>query len=170
MKHKIFFVLFIIILPNWCFGEVDASACNKSIVNIRNPDISCTAIIKLNDEEKAEVKKSTSGVIDNLLCQLNINANKSEIIKNLSEPVVNLPQLKISCDIKFNDNKSNTAIFSIAPTIEFTENIATNLTLNLSEITGIGFIGKVIAKQLSNEQTEKQVLDAVNKALANLQS
>jgi hypothetical protein len=143
--------------------------CNKSINNIRNPNISCNAIITLNDTEKAEIKKSTSGTIEDLTCQLNINANKSEIIKNLSEPTVNLPKLEIKCDIAFNDKTNKTTNFSIAPRIDFKENIATDLTLNISEITGIGFIGKIIAKQLSSKQTKKQALDAINKVLEDLE-
>lgn len=170
MQHRVTLILLLAITPNWCFAEIDTSACNKSINNIRNPNISCNAIIMLSDIEKTEIKKSTSGTVEDLTCQLNINANKSEIIKSLSEPTVNLPKLEIKCDIAFNDKTNKTTNFSIAPRIEFKENIATNITLNISEITGIGFIGKIIAKQLSSKQTEKQVIDAVNKTLENLES
>lgn len=112
--------------------------------------------------------KATSNAISNLSCEATINANKADMVRNLSEPTVNLPKIIFSCAITFNDGLAKNAVFDVSPAFKFKDNRVVDATLNMSEVTGIGFLGAIVRHQLSSDEFNNQLKDQANQAIAKL--
>lgn len=164
------FILLIVfsVFYAYAFAEVDLSTCEKSLANIREPNISCIVYLKLSEREKNELKVATSEAIHNLSCEVLINTNKADIVRALSEPHVKIPTMPVKCNVKFNDGTNKIAAFDVAPEFVFQENNVINASLNIGEVSGIGFLGVIVKNQLSSDKTNKQLADAANQAIKKL--
>lgn len=56
----------------------------------------------------------------------------------------------------------------MSPVFGFKENKVVDATLNMSEVTGIGFLGAIVKKQLSSNAFNEQLKDGANKAIVKL--
>lgn len=167
MRVLFLLIMFLAVSAN-TYAEVDSSNCENSLANIREPNIVCSVYLKLNEDEKRELKVTTSEAIHDLSCEAVVNANKADVVRTLSEPNVKLPVMMFKCDILFNDGVNKTAAFDIAPEFAFEKNTVIRASLNIGEVSGIGFLGMIVKNQLSSESTNKQLVDAANQSIKKL--
>lgn len=168
MFYKFFLFSFFFIFPVNANAEINSSNCEKSLANIQEPNVSCIVYLKLSEEEKNKIRIATSDIIHNLSCEAGINANKVNVVKTLSEPNIKLPIVLFKCDIKLNDGTTKVAVFDMAPEFTLQENRVIKASLNVGEISGIGFLGIIIKKQLLSSNVNEQLIDAANRSIDKL--
>lgn len=149
-------------------AALDLVACVDSILNSNEPIIACTAYYRQNDVERNQLRAVTHGAIHNLSCQVGINASKADIVRSLLQQRVKLPVLRITCDILFNDGIIKTAAVRFAPELYVEQNRIVSLSLNVKEVSGLGFLDLMVRNHLSSSVDIEHIVNTANDFLSRL--
>lgn len=150
------------------YAEIDMSSCEKQLKNENIMTINCVGKFKLSNDERNEILKRTSTIVNDISCDLKINISKEKIFKALAEDEFNLPPMQVNCYIEFKDKTIKEGTINFSPYFRLKGDTIVQASLNIKEVNGLGFFNKIIKQYLASDKTNENFTISANDAYKKL--
>lgn len=119
-------------------GTGTLESCLAAVVDAGTPEISCTYLALLNEEERADMQRLSRGLLQDARCSVKVRIARSLVTPALTLPnhVFEAPPQPVHCDIKTKSGGFQVE-GTFAPRVVFKNGLAAEATPLLANVTGI---------------------------------
>lgn len=109
--------------------------CLEALADTAKPAVTCTYWALLSDDERADLRRLTRGVLQDASCKVEVDIERQRIAAALST-IFDAPPQPVTCEIKTSSSVM-TVNGTFAPHVVFEAGTATDGTPGLANVTGV---------------------------------